>query len=57
VVASDHGNIEDVTREHTRNPALGIVAGRGHEAVARSIVDLWDVPVAILRLFGLDLRR
>jgi 2,3-bisphosphoglycerate-independent phosphoglycerate mutase len=57
LVASDHGNIEDMTREHTRNPALGVVAGPGHEAVARSIAGLADVPVAILRLLGLDLRR
>lgn len=53
VVASDHGNIEDVTREHTRNPALGLVVGEGHEAVARSIGDLRDVPAAILRRLGI----
>ncbi|MFW6175591.1 MAG: alkaline phosphatase family protein, partial [Acidobacteriota bacterium] len=29
VVASDHGNVEDVRAEHTRNPALGLVLGRG----------------------------
>lgn len=32
LVASDHGNIEDATGGHTRNPALGIVAW-GEEAV------------------------
>lgn len=54
VVSSDHGNLEDVTREHTRNPALGIVAGPGHEAVARGLEHLWDVPAAILRTLGLE---
>lgn len=27
VVASDHGNLEDVTAGHTRNPALGLLSG------------------------------
>lgn len=52
VIASDHGNIEDTTREHTRNPALGLVVGPGHEAVAEGLVDLWDVPATILRALG-----
>jgi 2,3-bisphosphoglycerate-independent phosphoglycerate mutase len=49
VVASDHGNIEDVTREHTLNPALGLLVGPGHRDVARDIHQLRDVPHAILR--------
>jgi hypothetical protein len=53
VVASDHGNVEDMTREHTRNPALGLLAGAGHEAVARRLGHLWDVPAAILRTLNL----
>ncbi len=53
VVASDHGNVEDVTREHTRNPALGLLAGPGHAAVARRLGHLWDVPAEILRVLGL----
>jgi len=53
VVASDHGNVEDVSREHTRNPALGVIAGAGHEAVAGAIAGLADVSVAILRVLGL----
>lgn len=52
VVASDHGNIEDTTREHTLNPALGLVVGRGHEEVARRLEHLWDVPRAILDVLG-----
>lgn len=57
VVASDHGNIEDSEREHTRNPALGLVAGPGHEDVARGLEHLWDVPFAILGVLGIDLVR
>lgn len=55
LVASDHGNVEDVTREHTRNPALGLVTGPGHEVVAGTLHDLWDVPTAIMNI--LDVRR
>ncbi len=53
VVASDHGNVEDVNREHTRNPALGLLAGSDHEAVAQRLKHLWDVPAEILRALGL----
>ncbi|MGK7313091.1 MAG: alkaline phosphatase family protein [Candidatus Longimicrobiales bacterium M2_2A_002] len=49
-VASDHGNIEDTTLEHTLNPALGLVVGRGHERVAAGLQHLWDVPAAILEM-------
>ncbi len=52
IVASDHGNIEDITREHTTNPALGLVVGQGHEEVRR-LEHLWDVPRAILEVLGL----
>src|SRR5690606_30827902 len=34
IIASDHGNIEDVSEGHTRNPAVGIVIGNGHAPVA-----------------------
>ncbi len=52
VVASDHGNIEDVTREHTLNPALGLLAGPRHREVAARIRELRDVPRAILGVLG-----
>ena len=52
VVASDHGNIEDTTREHTLNPALGLVVGPGHATVAGRLEHLWDVPRAILEALG-----
>jgi 2,3-bisphosphoglycerate-independent phosphoglycerate mutase len=48
LVASDHGNLEDVTQGHTRNPALGLVAGRGHAAFAGQLRDLRDVAGAVL---------
>lgn len=53
IVASDHGNVEDVSREHTRNPALALTYGPGHETAAREMVHLWDVPAVILRTLGL----
>lgn len=34
VVASDHGNVEDVRGGHTRNPALGLLTGVGAAAFA-----------------------
>ena len=48
IIASDHGNIEDVRVGHTRNPALGLVIGAGHEAVAIRLHSLIDVTPAIL---------
>jgi 2,3-bisphosphoglycerate-independent phosphoglycerate mutase len=49
LLASDHGNIEDVGRAHTLNPAIGLVAGPGHERVAATLADLRDVTPALLR--------
>jgi phosphopentomutase len=49
VVASDHGNLEDVTAGHTRNPALGLVAGSGHADLAGALNSLMDVTPTILR--------
>ena len=41
VIASDHGNIEDVRAQHTRNPALGMVIGAsGDDARMTSIMDV-----------------
>src|SRR5690606_38835229 len=34
LIASDHGNLEDTRTGHTRNPALCVVAGPGHQRVA-----------------------
>lgn len=51
LVASDHGNVEDVTGGHTLNPALGMAVGEG-AALAR-LERLTDVAPAILgRVLG-----
>lgn len=51
VVASDHGNLEDVTAGHTLNPALGLVArisGRTPLPPSAGISSIRDIPGAIL---------
>lgn len=48
IVCSDHGNLEDVGAQHTRNPALCIVVGAGHEKIAARLGALTDVASAIL---------
>ncbi|MEX2465586.1 MAG: alkaline phosphatase family protein [Gemmatimonadota bacterium] len=50
LIASDHGNLEDVTAGHTRNPALGMAAGPG-ATEARRLRDLRDVAPFIRSLF------
>ena len=52
VVASDHGNIEDVREGHTRNPALGMVVGPDAEARAADLPSIQDVTPALLRWLG-----
>ncbi|CAN5735057.1 alkaline phosphatase family protein [soil metagenome] len=54
VVASDHGNLEDATRGHTRNPVPVIAAGPGRERVAERVRALTDVAPALLSLLGID---
>ncbi|MDA0327731.1 MAG: alkaline phosphatase family protein [Gemmatimonadetes bacterium] len=49
LIASDHGNIEDVTSGHTRNPALGIASGPRADA-ASELSDLRQVCPFILDL-------
>lgn len=51
LVASDHGNIEDVTTGHTRNPALGLAAGPGARE-AGGLRDLREVTPFVRRLLG-----
>ncbi|MBW3553097.1 MAG: alkaline phosphatase family protein [Gemmatimonadetes bacterium] len=51
VVVSDHGNLEDPSVQHTRNPALGVVVGAGHREFAERMVDLTRVvPLVLERL-------
>ena len=52
LIASDHGNLEDVTGGHTRNPALGVVAGRDAERRAGELGSLLDVADALTRWLG-----
>lgn len=52
VVASDHGNIEDAGGGHTRNPALGLVAGSGHAEAAEGMASLVDVAPRVMRVLG-----
>lgn len=54
IVASDHGNVEDCTVGHTRNPALCLLAGPGHAAAAADLRDLTDVAGAIMGTLGID---
>jgi hypothetical protein len=53
VVASDHGNLEDVRIGHTLNPALGIAAGPGADAAA-ALADLRQVAPFLLRVLGVE---
>ncbi len=49
LVASDHGNIEDVESGHTRNPALGLAVGPGADELCTELRSITDVAPAILR--------
>lgn len=50
VLASDHGNLEDVRGGHTTNPAVGLFIGPAHGDVAADATSLTDVAPAILKL-------
>jgi 2,3-bisphosphoglycerate-independent phosphoglycerate mutase len=52
LIASDHGNIEDTRSGHTRNAALCLVTGHGHQEVADSLRRLTDVPARVLSALG-----
>lgn len=52
LIVSDHGNLEDARVGHTRNPAIGLVVGPGHAAVARRLHSLTDVTPTILEYLG-----
>ena len=49
LIVSDHGNLEDLrTRKHTLNPALALLTGAGHNAVAQQLDSLEDVTPTLL---------
>ena len=54
LIASDHGNVEDVTTGHTRNPTLGVVAGPHAERRASGLGSIVDVADAVIRWLGED---
>jgi 2,3-bisphosphoglycerate-independent phosphoglycerate mutase len=52
LITSDHGNLEDARTGHTRNPALALVYGPGHEEVAGRLRALTDVAGVVLEAVG-----
>ena len=52
VVASDHGNLEDVTQGHTRNPTLAILAGPGAPQLKQGLTSITDLAGFILGVLG-----
>jgi hypothetical protein len=48
LLASDHGNIEDITAGHTTNPTLNILMGPGAEAMAGDLSGITDLASAVL---------
>jgi hypothetical protein len=50
VLASDHGNLEDIRTGHTLNPAVGLFIGPRHAELAAGVTSLTDVAPAILKL-------
>jgi 2,3-bisphosphoglycerate-independent phosphoglycerate mutase len=53
MLVSDHGNIEDVRTGHTRNPAIGLVAGQGHTLISRRLSSLTDIAPTVLDALAL----
>ena len=50
VMASDHGNLEDIRVGHTLNPAVGLFVGARHQELAENATSLTDIVPAILKL-------
>jgi len=48
IVASDHGNIEDLSAGHTRNPALGLLVGPEAVRRAKPLRSITDVTPGLL---------
>jgi hypothetical protein len=48
IVTSDHGNIEDCSTGHTRNPAIGLAVGNRHAEITRNWSRITDVAPSIL---------
>jgi len=54
LVASDHGNVEDVRAGHTLNPVLGIASGPGQEEAMRELRDIRSVAPFTLNWVGVS---
>ena len=54
VVASDHGNVEEVGGGHTLNPVPVLLVGAGHGEVAAEVRDIAGVVPAVVRTLGLE---
>ncbi len=52
-VASDHGNVEDLTQQHTRNPVLGLAVGPAADLLAERTRSIMDVPSSLLACLGI----
>ncbi|NIP59389.1 MAG: metalloenzyme, partial [Gemmatimonadetes bacterium] len=48
LVASDHGNVEDVSAEHTLNPSLAVLAGPDAARRRPGLETIADLPASIL---------
>jgi len=49
VLASDHGNIEDISQGHTLNPTFSLLLGPGAEELGAGLSRITDIPGLILR--------
>jgi bisphosphoglycerate-independent phosphoglycerate mutase (AlkP superfamily) len=54
VVASDHGNLEDITGGHTRNPVLCLIKGPRASRLREGRTRITDIPALILDALSLD---
>jgi len=48
VLASDHGNIEDITQGHTLNPTFNLLLGPGAKELGAGLSRITDIPELIL---------
>jgi hypothetical protein len=53
VLASDHGNVEDITGGHTLNPTFNLLSGPGAVDLATRIRRITDLAPALLESMGL----
>ena len=52
VVCSDHGNLEDASAGHTRNPALTLLSGPGARRIRREMKTISDLLSPLLEVLG-----